>query len=320
MDIPNPLYALYTVVKGEDKMKIYCSADWHISATVPEAINLTEDEFFAYQMDTVKFVADTVKDDLLIIVGDITDVASPANSSRIVNGLLDNLPKNVIITLGNHCILGLGSKERALKEGIFGVLARKLQFKDTGETLIVDNYALHFNSYDKFRQLEHTERIPNKINVGIGHFMSFPKQVPFWGEGKGVTHEQMIQEYPEFDLFVVGDVHEPYLTDGKYLSPGAITLRTVNQKKFQPKFWCLEDGKFTSIDIPVDHSIISSEHIDVKKDKDMRFEAWAENTKQTVMESMNIEDNILDYCKVNQIRENTMSVLKGLIEKVKGEK
>lgn len=301
-------------------MKIYFSADWHISATVPEAINLTEDEFLSYQLSTVKYIADIVKDDLLIIVGDITDVALPSNSSKLINGLLDNLPPNVIITFGNHDQLGLGTKERALKEGIFGVLARKLQFKDTGETLIVDNYALHFTSYDKFRQLEHTERIPNKINIGIGHFMSFPKEVPFWGEGKGVTHEQMIKDFPEYDLFVVGDVHEPYLTDGKYLSPGAITLRTVNQKNFQPKFWCLEDGKFSSIDIPVDHSIISSKHIDSKNEKDSRFEAWANNTKEAVVESMNIEDGILSYCDKNKTRENTMEKLKSLIEKAKGEK
>ena len=94
-------------------MKIYFSTDWHISYTVPEAINMTEEEYFNYQMNTIKYIADIVKDDLLIIAGDITDVAQPANSSKIINGLIDNLPKNTIITFGNHDQLGLGNKERS---------------------------------------------------------------------------------------------------------------------------------------------------------------------------------------------------------------
>jgi len=299
--------------------KIYFGADFHISISVPQARKLTEEEFFQVQVDKLKQVKEIVKDDLLVIAGDIVDTGLPYKSELLINLLVDNLPENTVFISGNHELLGFGHRlDSAMEKGILGNLART-RLKMINESFIYNDFNIIPFHYQKGRTVEHTDNLPkDKINVCVGHFLSFPNELPFWAKD-AVTHESIIKEFPEYDYFVIGDNHATDLTEGKYLSPGALVRRTANQIKHKPCIWELTKEGFKPHYLVVEKDAISKEHIIKKNGKDERLSLLAKKFENMNSVSTDFESNLETMYEGNKSCE-VYELLKQLINKVRENK
>lgn len=304
-----------------NKKKLYIISDLHITVSPPESRLETEAEWIDVQKEILQQVTNIVKDDLLIITGDIIDTGLPYKSQIIVNMLVDYLPEHTVFISGNHPLKMFSRQlDLALEKGTLGNLVRtRLQYLPEGTTFEYGDYVLHPFSFKHERTLEHADVDRDKTNIALGHFLSYPKEVPFFVKEHAVTHESIIEEFPEYDFFLIGDNHKPDLTQGKYLSPGSLTRRTVKQVKYKPCVWCLESNEFTSIPLKVKPAseCLTRVHIDKKEAREGRMEDWVDKTENTNVDEYNFEDGCGVYCKENELRPNTEDRLVGIIERCK---
>lgn len=104
----------------------------------------------------------------------------------------------------------------------------------------------------------------------------------------GVLATEMLDQYPEYDLIVVGHNHHPFLIsseDGKrfVLNPGSFTRQTVTEDH-EPSVWLwwAEGNRLEQVVIP--HKpygeVISKHHLEEKKEKDGRIAEYVEKLKE----------------------------------------
>ena len=155
--------------------------------------------------------------------------------------------------------------------------------------------------------------------MALGHFLSYPKEIPFYVAEEAVTHESIIEEFPEYSYYVVGDNHATDLTNGVYLSPGSLTRRTAKQMQHKPCVWSLTKDGFEQhfLDVPPAEEVLSREHIDKKEAKEGRFDEWSEKVESSDVEDLDIESNLLNYFLKNKARKNTKEVILTTAEEVK---
>lgn len=304
-----------------NKKDIYFISDLHTSVRMPVArLELNEEEWVETQIDSFKQVQDIVGDDLLIITGDLLDNGSPYKSQRIVNIYGDYTPTNTIFIHGNHELLSWsGNIPLALEKGTLGNLVRTkgLQYLPDNTTFDWGEYRFYPFNYKHGRTLEHSEVDKTKVNIALGHFLSYPKEVPFFVKDVAVSAPDIIQEFSEFDAFVIGDNHQTFLVDDKYLSPGSLTRRTAKQTKHQPCVWKYnkEEG-FTQIflDVKPAEECLTQEHLDKKKAKVARIDALAEDLEVLADDEMSrdFKENLTLY----MIKNKTKKTVKERLEKL----
>lgn len=308
--------------------RIYSSADWHITVSVPQGRKETEEEWFEVQKDHVRQVAQIVKEDLLIISGDIIDVWMPREAEKILNMLHDELPPNTIWILGNHEGRGTSQDmQRALSEGTAGTLSRMqgLTYLKDGDVFSWGDYNIYPSNFANGKTLKHYEVDPAKTNIAIGHFLSFEKQIPHWGEGEAVLAKDIVKDFPEYDFIIVGDNHTTFNYKDKYVSPGSLTRRTVNQIKHKPSICCY-DGEmvhFIQLDVKPAEDCITTEHIDKnKKQKQMKedMKNWTEdlaNQEDASEITGSFEEVVTRVMIKEKVKQNVRNRMNNIITKVK---
>ena len=304
-----------------NKDKLWITADNHISASVPKCRVETEEEWISYQKDLMLQVKELVGDDLLINAGDVIDFYNPYKTNVVTNAIIDCSPKNHVLIGGNHCCMGISQDmERALQTGALGVLARSnsITYLNDSDTFEWGDYVIHPSNFKNGRFGEHRDVDPNKINILMGHFLCFPDVKPSFIK-EGTTAKEFLKEYIEYDYAFIGDYHDSYLVDNKFLSPGSLTRRTASQMEHKPCIWSLEAGKFTQhfLKVPLAEEVISREHLDKKEAKEGRFDDWAESVENSDIEDLDIESSLHSYFLKNEARKNTKDLILSLVEEVK---
>jgi len=263
------------------KEVIYLSADWHPTYDPPRCRLETEEEWMGVQTDAVQQVARIVGNDLLIVAGDIVDSYKQKNAQLIINMLNDNLPKNTVITMGNHAVHGCGQdREKALSDGTFGTLTRMKNINYITEPYEYGKYVLYPHDFKHGETLKHNEVDTSKVNVAISHFLSFEKQVPkHWDKVEAWTAPDILKEFPEYNLICVGDYHIPFNVEDRYLSPGSLTRRTIGQVEYRPAIWRYDGETLEPIYLKVKpaEDCISRAHKIKQDERNERMEELTDN-------------------------------------------
>lgn len=293
--------------------KIYFSSDHHITATAPQARLESDEEWREVQVDLMQQVKKIVGDNLYINAGDLVHVYIPKDSNLVTSMIIDNSPPKMVIIAGNHDVLGTGRQlDKALEKGALGTLARseKIKFLNDNETFEYEDYVIYPFNFKHKQTVEHRDVDSTKKNIAVGHFASYSKKKPFYME-EAVIAEDVVKEYPEFDLFIVGDIHEHFIADNKYVSPGSLTRRSINQIDHRPCIHSWDGEKIETYYLKVKPAseCLSRAHIDKKEARETRMDDWVEKTQDTNVDEYDFEGGCNIYCNKNTLRDGTKDKL-----------
>ena len=306
-----------------NKKDIYFLADLHITADPPECRLETPEEYFQMETEMIQQVKKIVGNDLLVIAGDIIDTWKPKNSQEILNMLSDNLPKNTVWTMGNHEVFGCSQdRDKALKEGTFGTMTRMKGLTYITEPYEWGNFVLYPHDFRYGRTLDHNEVDSNKTNIAISHFMSFPKTLPHWAKpDNSWLAKDVLAEFPEYDLTVVGDYHVPFTIGNQYLSPGSLLRRTIHQVEYTPAIWKY-DGEILELiyfNITPADECMTNEHIVKKSERTSRMDDWGEDLKQEQELTGNFKEDVKMHFLDNDVIKPVMEMMNTMIVEVEME-
>jgi hypothetical protein len=309
-----------------NKKDIYLTADWHITIDPPQGRVETEEEWFVVQRGAIRQVAEIVKEDLLIIIGDIIDNFNPKGSHAILNMLAEELPTNTVWILGNHEFLRSGGDLQLIMEkGTAGTMVhmQSLKYLPDDTTFEWGEYNINPFNFKHGKSIEHREVNPDKINICLGHFLSFDKQLPHWAkDNQAWLSQDIVKEFPEYDLIAVGDNHETFNIGNKYLSPGSLTRRTIRQDKHKPCIHKYDGKELTPIylDIKPAGECITKEHKIKADERSARLEEWGEGLNEKQEHTGDFKDDLNSHFLINKTKKPIQNLLNKIIMEIENER
>ena len=227
------------------------------------------------------FIRQLCGDAPLLIAGDIFDKWKP--SPWLIGKAAEWLPKNVICIAGQHDLPAHNAQR--WDEGGLGTLhkaGRVTLLPDTG-----DNGFYSGGTYI------------NNYYVSLLHKMIYQGKEPFPGAEKiGSTAKALLNRHSDddFQLILTGDNHQPFTEelDGRLVvNPGSVLRTTAAQIDSTPRVytWNADSNTVEPIYLPIDHGIISREHINKEAKRDERIDAFVDQLNVDVELSLSFENN-----------------------------
>ena len=276
------------------------TSDLHFSDKRP--ICRKESDWFEYQKGVMVWLNDTCEEYVvpLVAVGDIFDRSR--HSNELVNLVIDNMPY-CYVTSGNHDN-PYNSKELQHKSA-YGTFIRSEKATELNSVLnICDGINLfpyHFGQESGKCNKE------SGINIALVHELVWHDgNEPFKDAPKKGNVEELVKRFQGFDIIVAGDNHEFFMTDvddTKIINNGSLMCITAKQKTYQPLVHLLyTDGSIEHIPVPVEDDMISTDHIDSKKEiteKIGGFVTRLQNSEEN--DQLSFEERIQQAIVVNEI-------------------
>ena len=210
--------------------KIIALSDWHITSGTPAS---RTDDYGEAQMRKVAQVvswANHYQADIFC-GGDLFD--NNRVSYKTFSRLITELKKcetEIFVVRGNH-------DSYYHNEDLTGTPLGLLN--DLGIVTLVEGWMSGgwFNVYGHgWGTEERVEAVvSDKVSIFLGHISVFYEKIPFYFEGKeAYTAKTLLEEFPGFDLYVCGDIHEPCVAY-KVIVSGSMMRSTVAQKDYKPR-------------------------------------------------------------------------------------
>lgn len=87
------------------------------------------------------------------------------------------------------------------------------------------------------------EDVPIRAGTGfhifLGHVSVFEKQIPFYWKGEGFTPKTLKERFPEYDLYLCGDIHVPFI-QGNVIVSGSMMRQSIDQIDYRPRCYLIE--------------------------------------------------------------------------------
>lgn len=124
----------------------------------------------------------------------------------------------------------------------------------------------------------------------------------------------LLRKYSQFDLILTGDNHKPFVEEyeGRLLvNPGSMMRMDADQIDHKPRvyLWYAETNTVEPVYLPIEKDIITREHIDIQTDKENRLESFISQIDTNWEITLNFEDNLVEYEKVNKPRKPVMDIV-----------
>lgn len=212
-------------------MLLTIASDIHLRVTNP--ISRSDD----YAETTLRKLSQLIrfcndKGSTLLIPGDLLDKPDlPIWYINRVIDILNDMNNPIYCIAGNHD-LKYHNVENLFESGLWTISEAVDKLSLVKGTAELDEYTwLHgFNfGCDPQYVIYH-----EKYNILMLHTPIFEKEVP-WFMQDAMTADQLITKYPDFDLYITGDVHVTTITD-KVVNTGSMMRSTKAQKEHKPCF------------------------------------------------------------------------------------
>lgn len=125
----------------------------------------------------------------------------------------------------------------------------------------------------------------------------------------GRTAAEVLREYAgEFDVVITGDNHMPFVEEFKgtiLVNPGSMMRSTADQIDHRPRCYVYyaEDNTVEPVYLPIQHGVISRQHIDKVKERDARIAAYIERMQSNSKVTLSFRQNLEAFLKKNNISE-----------------
>ena len=243
-------------------MKLITLADWHIRSTVPR---LRKDNYSEVQFKKVRQLVgwSNEYEAPILCPGDMLD------SNQITFTTYNRLQKElqsaqwgVYVIRGNHdSYFHTGDVAGTPLQGLVDSEAIYIKF---GVHPLNRVTFLHSYNWD-------TDPLPPMLtgyNILMVHKPTFEKEIPFYFEGKeAYTAKTLKEKYPGFDLYLAGDIHDPFVKDNVIVS-GSMMRMHVTQKDYKPGAYLIDTkgGKPQRLQFTVEANVFYEELTKVSDD------------------------------------------------------
>jgi DNA repair exonuclease SbcCD nuclease subunit len=144
-------------------------------------------------------------------------------------------------------------------------------------------------------------------SIAIAHQMVIEDK-PEWPGQVADSALSLLRKFPEYRLILTGDNHKSFVVEyeGRILvNPGSIMRTTADQIDHKPVvfLWRASNNKVTPVYLPIEQDVIDRSHIDIKREKDQRINAYTERLSERYELGLSFEGNLEEHFKVNRIRK-----------------
>lgn len=149
--------------------------------------------------------------------------------------------------------------------------------------------------------------IKNEINVAIAHMMVLEDK-PLWPGQEADNAQTILRKYPDYDLILTGDNHNPFVSSYKrrlLVNPGSMTRHKADQINHRPRvyLWYAEDNTVEPVFLPIEEDVVSRVHIDTKEVRDERIELFVSHLKDDYEIGLDFEENVEEFFRANRTRK-----------------
>jgi predicted phosphodiesterase len=280
---------------------ILCS-DIHLREQTENPVCRTDD-WWAAQWKKIDFISDLQKqyDCPVIHGGDLFDHWKP--SPHLLSMTIEHLPANFWTIYGQHD-LPQHNLELAHKSGINTLVSanRLTTFDDC-----------HFgqlpNEASMVVHLSKTET----VKVLVWHTFNFQGKLP-WPGCEALPASKLLKKYPEYDLIVTGDNHQSFVEEYEgrtCVNPGSMMRMTADQADFKPSvyLWYAETNTVKRVYLPIEPDVISREHIDRKRERDDRLDAFVGRLNTEWEAEVSFEENVTRILEENKIQDSVRKIV-----------
>jgi len=291
------------VKKQIKKADLILTGDWHLQEKQPIA---RMDNFWETQWKKLNFISNLQKEYNCPVIhsGDLFDHWKP--SPELLAKTIEYLPNEFWTIYGNHDLpqhnlklthkCGINVLDQANKLGVFAAC-------HWGQSPI--NNLLHPFDFKDF-------------DILVWHTMTYQGKKP-WPDCTDPKAVKLLRKYPQYDLIVTGHNHQAfveYYEDRCLVNPGSIFRLTADQKDFKPRvyLWYSETNTVEPVYLSIEKDVISTEHLEVKKERNERIEAFVSTLDTDWKAKLSFEENLERLQKKNNIRPAVMSIIYEALE------
>jgi DNA repair exonuclease SbcCD nuclease subunit len=240
----------------------------------------------------------------ILHAGDLFNTWKP--SPWLLSKTIEHLPKQFYSVAGNHD-LPQHSLELIDKCGIYTLKkANVLKVRDPKESQFLDGKEFcHWGDFPNY-----SEQYP--VSVLIWHKFNYIGKEP-WPDCKEPKASKLLKQYPQYDLIVTGDNHQPFVQEyeGRILvNPGSLSRQRANETHL-PRIYLYnaESNTVEPVYIPIEENVITREHLEKEEQRNERIDTFVSQLSEKWKVSLSFEDNLQRFEKKNQVRQSVMSIV-----------
>lgn len=294
--------------RGNNKKLPTCllTSDWHLREDQPIC---RIDSYWDAQWKKVDFISNLQKKYNCPVIhgGDLFDHWKP--SPNLLRQTIEHIPDKFYSIYGQHD-LPAHQLDLVDKCGMNVLEAAKKLIILKPNRYYTDNLTI-----DGIHWGQKPEQI-KQSNLGrrmlVWHVMNYQGKLP-WPDCPAPLAAGLLRKYLH-DIILTGDNHKPFTEEfeGRWLvNPGSLMRMDADQINHRPRvyLWYAETNEIQVVYIPIVEDVISREHIDIKKDRDSRIEAFISKLDNNWKAKMSFEENLEEFSKLNGIREPVINII-----------
>lgn len=303
------------------------TADWHLQLGQPEC---RTDDFQSAMWRKVEFISTYAarRGAEILHAGDLLDYwdVSPelitlciqnvppcycvAGQHELPRHRMDDLDKSALFTLVNgreDIHLLSGPKMIGFKPGLFAVYG--CCWDDVPKEKDIDRF------------LKETKNEPFKIL--LWHRMTWALNPPFKGASLDAGARRLMDAYPDFDIIITGDNHQPFDVWSKderhvVINPGSMMRLKADQAHHMPsvvEIWMRKDRvKIRRIPLPYENDVVSREHIERSQERVARMDALLGKVNSSNDTTLDFVDNLNAHLERHRVRKEVRQEIWNALE------
>jgi len=270
------------------------SADWHIRADTPQC---RTDDFISAMWNKVIFIVNLANkyDIPILLAGDL------GNRPQWPNWLIEKFMRGIgdieIISIPGQHDLPEHSLESQPRSA-YGILVQS-------EYINEDLKCIAFTH--KINKFPYGSQIKKGTGIAMTHQMVIQDK-PEWPGQVASSGKSLLKKFPDYKLILSGDNHKPFIVEheGRLLvNPGSMMRTTADQINHEPRvyLWYAKENVIEVVYLPIEQGVIDRSHIDTKKEKDARIEAYTARLSERYEIGLSFEANLEEHFKTNRTRK-----------------
>jgi DNA repair exonuclease SbcCD nuclease subunit len=286
-------------IKG--KPDAILTGDWHLRDDIPICRN--PETFEEEQWSKVRFVKDLQQEFSCPVwhSGDLFNHWKP--SPYLLSKTMEFFPDQFYTIYGNHD-LPQHNLELAEKCGI-NVLEK------AGKTIV-----LRGTHWGLLPSPDARIKFVNKSiekDCLIWHTMTYTGELP-WPGCESPTAGKLLRKHPQYDLILTGHNHKPFWTkhEGRLLvNPGSLMRQAADQINYKPAVWLwyADSNTVEPVYLPINKQSVSNAHIEEKKARDERIDAFVEKLNTDFKSKLSFEDSVDKLITKNKIKKSVKNII-----------
>jgi DNA repair exonuclease SbcCD nuclease subunit len=140
-----------------------------------------------------------------------------------------------------------------------------------------------------------------------------------WPQFEGLSAKDLLKKYSQYDLILTGHIHQTFVVEyeGRLLvNPGSMTRQQADQEKHRPCvfLWYQGTNEVERVNLPFGDDQLTRVHIDHKKKRDDRIEAFVSRLDTDWESALSFEDNMERFLHNNKIKKDIVEIIQKAIE------